>query len=210
MQGKSGADLSQHDCNAEIRQQLFPTPFGGTGLCCPDPLSLCPSMSSAMLSLGRCAVRPFCGGRPRGKHTGCPRVASSSCAPPSHSACNCLWHCRPNNFQAACLPRCAERRGGWHWLRGSRASNAALIRACMHVAEQITEAILGATDDAGIKELTKQLIESDPETQETLKRYQEAMARVERCGRVCHACRAWAGCWVCACSGGMMYVSLQC
>ena len=80
----------------------------------------------------------------------------------------------------------------------------------MHVAEQITEAILGATDDAGIKELTKQLIESDPETQETLKRYQEAMARVERCGRVCHACRAWAGCWVCACSGGMMYVSLQC
>lgn len=115
--------------------------------------------------------------------------------------------------QTACrLPACRvvqkDEVGGIGWDAAAvapRASNAALIRARMHVAEQITEAILGSTDDAGIKELTKQLIESDPETQETLKRYQEAMARVERYSRGCHVL---AGCWVCACSAcGMMCVS---
>jgi hypothetical protein len=47
-------------------------------------------------------------------------------------------------------------------------------------------ALLLATDQEGLKEFTRQLIESDPEMQEQIKKYQEAMERADRYDRTRH------------------------
>lgn len=43
-------------------------------------------------------------------------------------------------------------------------------------------------DDAGIKAMTAELLESDPEVKEQMEKIQEAMARVDRCVSACNVC----------------------